>query len=73
MISAAYAFKTRLPDNAKDKDAIYNRVLRLLINVKGDLMRRLDSFHWIWETSLNKIWIRYIPNDHGKRPLYCLG
>ncbi|KAF5328782.1 hypothetical protein D9619_011541 [Psilocybe cf. subviscida] len=62
MISSAYAFKTRLDENKP-----YGRILRLLQKVKGDLTRRLDDFHWIWETSLDKIWIRYIPNGHEMR------
>ncbi|KAF5328642.1 hypothetical protein D9619_011539 [Psilocybe cf. subviscida] len=64
LISAAYAFKTRLSSNKEGQNTPYKRVLRLLQKVKGELTRRLDSFHWIWETSLDKTWIRYIPNSH---------
>lgn len=68
MICLAFILKDQFrdSDDKLDDDSPYIRVVRLLRQVKMDLMKRLDEFHWIWETSPDLYSLRYIPDGHGK-------
>ncbi|KAF5328779.1 hypothetical protein D9619_011544 [Psilocybe cf. subviscida] len=69
LICLAFILKDQFrdSDDKLDDDSPYIRVVRLLRQVKMDLMKRLDEFHWIWETSPDLYSLRYIPDGHEMR------
>ncbi|KAF5322245.1 hypothetical protein D9619_001146 [Psilocybe cf. subviscida] len=69
LISVAHVFRTEMTEDSKRENSTYRRIVRLLKQVRQDILNRLNDllFHWIWESTRDKIWIRYIADEDALR------